>query len=165
MELLERSEYQLYFFGYILSSKLCWQLRKKPSLQYHLAPDSFCESQKTKLCQTKGLTWTRRTHFFSSFSSSKASSELWVYHLLCPLKLIHCLSHKCFFHLPWHLTGPSFNSVTFHHPAGSTWVQLESHLNANRPSTEAVNLTSVEQVQSKQRNLLHKPRDTHDHWG
>ena len=58
---------------------------------------------------------------FIQSTLSKASSELWVYRLLCPLKLIHCLSHKCFFHWPWHLTGPSFNSVTFHHPAGSTW--------------------------------------------
>lgn len=97
---------------------------------------------------------------FIPSTSSKASSKLWVYHLLCPLKLIHCLSHKCFFHLSWHLTGPSFNSVTFHHPAGSTWssylsrpawVQLESHLNANRlPSTEAVNQPDIRRTSAIQ---------------
>lgn len=99
--------------------------------------------------------WNWTGHVLLSFGRvyPQYISELWVYRLLCPLKLIHCLSHKCFFHLPWHLTGPSFNSVTFHHPAGSTWssylsrpawVQLESHLNANRlPSIEAVNQPDI----------------------
>ena len=114
---------------------------------------------------------------FIPSTSSKASSKLWVYRLLCPLKLILCLSHKCFFHLPWHLMGPSFNSVTFHHPAGSTWssylsrpawVQLESHLNANRlPSTEAVNQPDIRPNKCNPSNvtLFTNQGDTHDHWG
>lgn len=67
---------------------------------------------------------------FIPSTSSKASSKLWVYRLLCPLKLILCLSHN--------LSRPA-------------WAQLESHLNANRlPSTEAVNQPDIRRTSAIQ---------------